>query len=88
MKDGRALVSLSNLDPDAEQTVELDLRGGSVQAAEGTVLAAASAAAHNTVDDPDAVRPVAVDVDWREDGVRITLPPHSFATVTLTLAGS
>lgn len=84
-KDGRALVSLSNIDAESPLDVVLDLRGGRVSDLEGRLLAADSAAAHNTPDAPDAVAPHPFEVLPDERGARLTLPPHSFATVSMRL---
>ncbi|WP_418275529.1 alpha-N-arabinofuranosidase [Isoptericola jiangsuensis] len=87
VKGDTALVSLSNLDADAERTVVLDLRGREVTGHTATVLTAADTAAHNTPDAPDAVAPVALEsVRPHELGLEVTLPAHSYATVSLDLA--
>jgi alpha-N-arabinofuranosidase len=87
VKGDTALVSLSNLDADAERTVVLDLRGREVTGHAGTVLTASATAAHNTPEAPDAVVPVPLDsVRAHERGLEVTLPAHSYATVSLTLA--
>jgi alpha-N-arabinofuranosidase len=81
-----ALVSLSNLDAEASLTVDVDLRGRAVTSASARLLAGSSAAAHNTAGAPDAVAPVDLDVEVVEGTLRVTLPAHSFATVSLALA--
>ena len=85
-KDGRVLVSVTNLDPAAGATVRIDLRGRAVSAPRGTVLTAASVRDHNTADDPDAVAPRPFEA-LRLTGttLELDLPPASFATVDLTL---
>jgi alpha-N-arabinofuranosidase len=85
-RDGRVLISLSNLDAEAGADVELDLRGaaafGDLQA---QLLTAPAVNAHNTADAPGAVVPAAFDgVTLTGGRVRVPLPPHSFATVRLT----
>lgn len=86
-KGDSALVSLSNLDAEASLVVELDLRGRAVSSATARVLTGPSAAAHNTAEAPDAVVPVVLEAVVGDDGrLTVTLPPHSFATVTLELA--
>jgi alpha-N-arabinofuranosidase len=87
VKGDTALVSLSNLDADGERTVVLDLRGREVTGHTATVLTASATSAHNTPDAPDAVAPVALEsVRTHERGLEVTLPAHSYATVSLTLA--
>ncbi|GAA1561307.1 alpha-L-arabinofuranosidase C-terminal domain-containing protein [Kribbella hippodromi] len=86
VKDGRGLVSLSNLDPEAGLEVILDLRGVEVQGVVGRLLTASSPQAHNTPASLGAVAPVELPVNPASRGtLAVTLPPHSFATVTLTL---
>jgi alpha-N-arabinofuranosidase len=82
VKDGRALISLSNLDPVASLDVVLDLRGGEIREPSGRLLTASKPQAYNTVGEPDAVAPVRLRVEPEPRGLRVTLPPHSFATVS------
>ena len=82
-----ALVSLTNLDATAERTVVLDLRGRDVVGHSGRVLSAPGLATHNTPDAPDVVAPVALEaVRPHERGLEVTLPAHSYATLSLDLA--
>ena len=86
VKDGRGLVSVTNLDPTAPADVVLDLRGATVNGHRGRLLTAPTLQAHNSATDLQAVAPTtltAVAADPR--GLRVTLPPHSFATVELDL---
>ncbi|HWD82895.1 MAG TPA: alpha-L-arabinofuranosidase C-terminal domain-containing protein, partial [Kribbella sp.] len=85
VKDGQALVSLSNLDPSSALDVVLDLRGASSWESSGRLLTASKPQAYNTVGDPDAVAPVPLAVEPEPRGLKVTLPPHSFATVSLVL---
>ncbi|MFF0344617.1 alpha-N-arabinofuranosidase [Kribbella sp. NPDC004875] len=82
VKDGRVLVSVSNLDPVAALDVVLDLRGGAVRDPAGRLLTASKPQAFNTVAEPGAVAPVQLEVEPEPRGFRVTLPPHSFATVS------
>lgn len=84
-KDGHLLVSLSHLDPEQEMEVTLDVRGAGVTGAAGRVLAASSIAAHNTPQTPDAVAPQDLEVTVNDGILRVTMPPHSFATVSVAL---
>jgi len=85
-RDGTALVSLSNLDAEHPLEVVLDLRGRAVTAHSGRVLTGARLQAHNSVSEPDAVAPTELTTIEADDrGLRVMLPPHSFATVSLTL---
>lgn len=86
-KDGRGLVSLSNLDVDAPARFELVLRGRTWAPVAGTLLTSETLQAHNTVQAPDVVAPRPFD-GYRRDGdlLVVELPPHSFATVELTVS--
>ncbi|MFC5835292.1 alpha-N-arabinofuranosidase [Nonomuraea insulae] len=86
-KDGRVLVSLSNLDAGQAADVELDLRGGAVTGVSARILTAGELQTHNTPDAPDAVAPRAHDqVTATASGLRVHLPAHSFVTVEAALA--
>jgi alpha-N-arabinofuranosidase len=85
VKDGRALVSLSNLDPVAPLDVVLDLRGADLRDPVGRLLTATKLQACNTMADPEAVAPVPLRVESEPRGVRVVLPPHSFATISSAL---
>ena len=86
VKDGKALVSVTNLDPAASADVVLDLRGATVRAHRGRLLTAPELQAHNTAADPEAVVPTELkDISVDARGLRVTLPPHSFATIELDL---
>lgn len=90
-KDGRALISLSNLALDTDTTVRLGLRGREVTATRARILTADKPQSHNTVAAPDAVVPTEFAVTLRSGALGSTeltveLPPHSFATVELDLA--
>ncbi len=83
VKDGKALISVSNLDPGAPADVVLDLRGAEIRNPSGRLLTASNPQSYNTTAET-AVAPVALtglEADPR--GLRVTLPPHSFATVSL-----
>jgi alpha-N-arabinofuranosidase len=83
VKDGKALISVSNLDPSSSADVVLDLRGAEIRNPSGRLLTASKPQSYNTTTDT-AVAPVALtglEADPR--GLRVTLPPHSFATISL-----
>ena len=82
VKDGRVLVSLTNLDADAPAAVELDLRGARLGAPTARILTADGLTAHNTAEDPDAVAPKPWDgVQLDGSVLRAELPAHCFVTV-------
>ncbi|MGY5765296.1 alpha-N-arabinofuranosidase [Brachybacterium sp. DNPG3] len=85
--EGTALISLSNLDADEARTLVLDLRGREIADVTATLLTGEGTATFNSPEHPEAVVPVALtDVREHPKGLELTLPAHSFATVSLTLA--
>lgn len=85
-RDGKALISLSNLELDSARRVRLDLRGPAVDSVSARILTASAIAEHNTAGDPDAVSPREFEVDRVVDGVlELEIPAHSFLTLSLTL---
>ncbi|MBB1511108.1 alpha-N-arabinofuranosidase [Tessaracoccus sp. MC1627] len=82
-KNGRILISLSNLDAETPIDVTLDIRGAGIHHATARLLSAPSPSAHNTIDQPHTVSPTPHCL--LDDGLtkKVTLPPHSFATVTV-----
>ena len=86
VKDGQALISLSNLDLQTAHSIRLDLRGRTVTEVTGRILTAPAIADHNTAQAPDAVAPTNLPVNTPTDGLlELELPPHSFVTLTLAL---
>jgi alpha-L-arabinofuranosidase len=87
-RDGHVLLSLTNLDADRGAAVELDLRGARLGAPTATVLTAGTLNAHNTPQEPRAVRPQPLGEARMADGLlHVQLPPHAFATVAVPLLG-
>ncbi len=85
-KGGRALISLTNLDAEAAQTVEIDLRGASFDVFRSRILHAPHLQDHNSTEQPDAVSPQPFDGVTRSgDTLAVALPAHSFATVELVV---
>jgi len=56
-KDGSLVYALANLDPNRAITVTTTIAGPEVQIISGTILTGPAMDAHNTFDDPDAVKP-------------------------------
>lgn len=89
-KDGRVLVSMSNLALDTDTSVQLDLRGRGITAAHGRILTSDKPQSHNTSAAPNSVAPTDFATTLRPGALGSTdltvqLPPHSFVTVELQL---
>jgi alpha-N-arabinofuranosidase len=83
-KDGQVLVSLTNVDLDAPLQIDLRFRGGAVTGATGRLLTADRPDAHNRPGAVDVVSPIAFEgFETTSKGLRLMLPPHSFATLAL-----
>ncbi|NYI04386.1 alpha-N-arabinofuranosidase [Allostreptomyces psammosilenae] len=81
-KDGRMLVSLTNLDASSPVSVTFDLRGGGLEDHRGRILTAPALSTHNTAEAPDAVSPRTFDAfTATANGLTVELPPHSFVTI-------
>ncbi len=82
---GRVHLSLCNLDAEHEVDVEGELRGADAEAVSGRVLTGARINAHNTFDEPDAVRPATFDgaVLGRGGRLRVRLPARSVVMLEL-----
>lgn len=86
-KDRAVLVSLTNLSPDEAVTVSLQVRGSDLRIDHARVLTADSLQTHNTTAALDAVAPRDFDGAALSDGtLTVTLPAHSFVTVSLATA--
>jgi alpha-N-arabinofuranosidase len=81
---GRIHVSLCNVDPEEEVTVECRLEGAPAARIAGEVLTAGAMTAHNTFEEPDAVRPVEFrDARPAEGGFVAVLPPKSIVVLEI-----
>lgn len=85
-KEEQALISISNLELESEATISLDLRGRPVTAVSGRLLAAETPQSHNTDAAPDVVAPVPLETQAVNGLVTVSLPPHSFATISVGLS--
>lgn len=86
-KGDSALISLSNLDPEQDRTVVLDLRGRDVARPRARVLTGPALNAHNAPDHPETVAPTDHgDIGPHPRGLEVRLPAHSYVTVALDLA--
>ncbi len=57
-KEGRIHLTMTNLDPNHPRKIAVDFRGARLSAVSGRILTAAQMNAHNSFDNPEAVRPV------------------------------
>ncbi len=86
VKGDTALVSVSNLDAGSPREVSFDLRGRDVTAVRGRILTADTLQDHNAPEHLDSVAPRDFDgAEATDTGLRVTLPPHSFVTLELSL---
>ncbi|MDT0345055.1 alpha-N-arabinofuranosidase [Streptomyces litchfieldiae] len=86
VRDDTVLISLTNLDAEDPATLTLDLRGRSIGEPTARVLTADRTNAHNTGDAPDTVAPRPfTGVEPVANGLRVSLPPHSFVTIEAPL---
>jgi alpha-N-arabinofuranosidase len=83
-RDGKIHMTLTNVDPNRARTVGAEVRGATVTSVSGRVLTAGAMNAHNTFEQPDAVRPAAFD-GARVSGSQLTieLPPKSIVVLAL-----
>lgn len=85
-KGGGVLISLTHIGLEHALPIEIAL-GAPATVIRARVLTGTDAAAHNTPERPDAVAPTPLEAVVEGGTLRVTLPPHAFATVELTLAG-
>jgi alpha-N-arabinofuranosidase len=85
--DGKIHVSLCNIDHLNESALELELRGFDISkaaAVTGTIITADRMNAHNTFEQPDAVKPAEfTDVKVENHKLAIKLPPMSVVTLAV-----
>ncbi len=83
-KSGDILLTLCNLNPAVTQTIACELRGMPPASVSGRILTAGAMTAHNTFEQPDAVRPVPFHGAQIVDGrLSIDLPPMSVVALTI-----
>lgn len=80
--DGRIVISLVNLDPHRPAHVAATVAG--MQAVSGTILTAAAMDAHNTFDQPNAVKPASFNgATLNGDALSIEMPSKSLVVLEL-----
>ncbi len=80
---GRLQLGLVNLDPKREAVVTTTVSGADVKGAAGRVLTAKTMDAHNTVDQPNAVKPEPINARRSGNKIVLRLPPKSVTVVEL-----
>jgi alpha-N-arabinofuranosidase len=77
-KSGKIHITLCNLNPQKSAKVVCELQGTEPSSITGRVLTAGAINAHNTFDDPEAVKPDAFDkFDFKGNILTLTLPSRS-----------
>jgi alpha-N-arabinofuranosidase len=81
---GRIHVTMSNLDPNRAHTVETSVRGQAVSGVTGRILTAPAMSAHNTFEQPEAVKPAPFTGARVANGtLTVQLPPKSVVVLEL-----
>lgn len=84
-RNGRVHITLSNLDPTRPRTVSAELRGVKATGVTGRILTAPTMQAHNTFEQPNAVRP-APFTGARVSGTTLTVELPAKSVVVLELS--
>lgn len=83
-REGVMHVSLCNIDPHRAATVDGRLTGVKGRSITGRVLTAATMQAHNTFEEPEAVKPAALrECELTAEGFKAVLPPMSVTVLTV-----
>jgi alpha-N-arabinofuranosidase len=83
-REGRVHVTLSNLDANQEISLACDVIDAKCEKVTGRVLTAPSIQAHNTFEQPEAVKPVAFTAFERTDrGLLVKLPAKSVVVLEI-----
>ncbi len=85
-KDKTVTLTVVNTALTAPAETQVALRGGTASRAAGVVLASSDIHAHNTFDQPNAVKSASLNVAGSGDMLTVTLPPASVTKIEITLA--
>jgi alpha-L-arabinofuranosidase len=86
-KAGKIHLTLCNLNPNAVAEVTCEVQGAKAGRISGRVLTAATIQAHNTFENPDAVKPAGfTDFKAREGGFAVNLPAKSVVALEIESA--
>jgi alpha-N-arabinofuranosidase len=81
---GRIHISLCNLDPKRDAAVSCELKGAKASRVSGRVLTSDDINAHNTFDNPEAIKPAAFDgAKLKGDELTVTLPAKSVVVLEI-----
>jgi alpha-L-arabinofuranosidase len=84
-RDGKIHISLANLNPGKEITLDCPVIGGVFKNVKGEVLTSAAMNTCNTFDKPDNIKPAAfTGFRVKEGGLSVTLPAKSVVVLELT----
>ncbi|MHC4632523.1 MAG: alpha-L-arabinofuranosidase C-terminal domain-containing protein [Planctomycetota bacterium] len=83
-KSGKIHITLCNLNPKKSAELVCELQGARPSSITGRALTAGAMNAHNTFDNPEALRPAAFyDYKLRGDTLRVTLPSKSVVVLEI-----
>ena len=80
---GKIHVSFVNVDPNRSATVSAKITGATARSISGRILTAQTLDAHNTFDQPDAVKPVPFKGTRKGDELKLEIPPKSVVVVAV-----
>ena len=82
------VVTLTVVNPSLETSLETQimLRGRKIKTASGRVLTSSDIHAHNTFDQPDAVKPAPINATLSDGAAIVTFPQASVSTIEMTIA--
>jgi alpha-N-arabinofuranosidase len=81
--DGDLVVALVNLHARDAIDVSVSIDSFDADSASGRVLTGNAIDAHNTFDDPDAIRPARLELDLNDGKLRVSLPARSVSVIRL-----
>jgi alpha-N-arabinofuranosidase len=81
--EGALVLGLVNLDPNEAASIVAGLGEFSAGSAAGRTLTADTIDGHNSFDDPEAVKPAAIETELRDGKLVLELPAKSVTVVTL-----
>lgn len=83
-RDGTIHITLTNLDPNRGRTMTTAIRGQAVSRVQGRILTAPAMNAHNTFEEPEAVRPAPFEgARLAGETLTVELPPRSVVVLAL-----